>query len=140
MDNIQGHNYLRKSQSHEEYDKRAAFHDKPFSEEEQRRFILCEQCMHRITTIEQIISVNGAHRHFFTNPAGYPYEIRCFSSAEGCSIDRMFTFEHTWFKGYCWSLAFCSKCSLHLGWFYQSYEDNFFGLATNRLIYNSINY
>ncbi len=133
MDTIQDHTCLRKSRIDEEQVTKEAFHDELFSERKKGRTILCKQCMHRITSIDYIIAVNGSHQHFFTNPAGYPYEISCFSSAAGCKIDVMSTFEYTWFRGYCWSLAFCSQCSLHLGWFYQSHEDNFFGLILNRL-------
>ncbi|UCE78543.1 MAG: hypothetical protein JSV13_08525 [Nitrospiraceae bacterium] len=138
MDTVKDYRYFRKSGSQEDPVTRTALRNEPFCEEKQGQFILCIQCVCRITSIDHIIAINGAHRHSFTNPAGYFYEIACFSSAVGCAIARMSTFEYTLFKGYCWRLVFCSTCSLHLGWFYQSNKDHFFGLVRNRLIDDSV--
>lgn len=96
--------------------------------------ILCRYCRHRITSVSNLISVNGNHRHTFINPAGITYQIGCYSSAEGCLVYGYPTGEYTWFSGYSWSLALCAACYSHLGWFYQSATDGFFGLIRNRLI------
>ena len=100
---------------------------------EMEPFILCRICGNRITTLDAIIAVNGQHRHTCTNPAGITFEIGCFSSASGCLIYGVPTYEYTWFESYRWSLAFCSRCTTHLGWYYQSEEEGFFGLILNRL-------
>ena len=100
---------------------------------EMEPFILCRVCGNRISTLDAIIVVNGQHRHTCTNPAGITFEIGCFSSAPGCLIYGIPTYEYTWFEGYSWSLAFCSRCATHLGWYYQSEEEGFFGLILNRL-------
>jgi filamentous hemagglutinin family protein len=100
---------------------------------EMEPFILCRVCGNRITTLDAIIAVNGQHRHTCTNPAGITFEIGCFSSALGCLIYGIPTYEYTWFEGYTWSLTFCSRCTTHLGWYYQSGEDGFFGLILDRL-------
>ncbi len=134
MDSALGQRYLRKSQFHKEHAARTEFRDDATPEQKQGPFLLCKQCRNRITNIDHMIAVHGAHRHSFINPAGYPYDIACFSDAPGCTTDRISTFEHTWFEGYCWSLAVCSYCAVHIGWFYHSDNDHFFGLIIERLI------
>lgn len=96
--------------------------------------ILCRNCGNTITFPEHIISVNGQHQHTFTNPAGITYEIGCFSSAEGCIMYGEPTAEHSWFKDFTWSFTICSNCLVHLGWFYLSGSESFFGLIVDRLV------
>ncbi len=96
--------------------------------------IVCRFCGHEITKAEHIISVDGAHRHVFTNPAGITFEIGCFSRADGCLLQGIPTYEHTWFKGYKWNYAHCMGCLVHLGWFYQGADSGFFGLILDRLM------
>lgn len=96
--------------------------------------ILCRRCRNEVTMAEHMISVNGLHQHTFINPAGIAYQIGCFSSAGGCHIHGIPTYEFTWFPGYAWAIAVCSNCLLHLGWYYQSEEATFFGLITDNLL------
>jgi hypothetical protein len=100
---------------------------------EEEHVISCKNCGNPITTPESIISVDGKHIHSFTNPAGIIFEISCFSSADGCIVIGDSTLEHTWFEGFDWSFSHCSACLIHLGWFYQSKEESFFGLILNLL-------
>ena len=99
--------------------------------------ILCIKCGNSITSIEIIVSIHEAHKHTFTNPAGITYAIGCFSSVEGCVVSGEPTNEFTWFDSFKWSFASCSKCLLHLGWFYQRNDNNFFGLILDNLIETS---
>jgi len=103
--------------------------------EEERDFVFCKFCNNKITTINDIIDVNGHYQHTFTNPAGVTYLVGCFSSAIGCVNRGKSTFEHTWFNGYSWKFALCSKCQAHLGWFYTPDEEgiSFFGLILDNL-------
>ncbi|MGE5342590.1 MAG: cereblon family protein [Candidatus Omnitrophota bacterium] len=100
---------------------------------EEKPPIHCINCKNVITSTESAIPVGGQHRHFFKNPVGVDYEIGCFSSAEGCINVGHPTTEFTWFSGYSWSYALCSRCMIHLGWFYQSTDNHFYGLILNRL-------
>ncbi len=100
----------------------------------ERNPILCRRCKNEITTAEHMIAVNGRHQHSFTNPAFITFQIGCFSSASGCHIHGIPTYEFTWFPGYAWAIAVCSKCLLHLGWYYQSEEATFFGLIMDNLL------
>jgi hypothetical protein len=95
--------------------------------------IRCKTCGHIITTVKTVISVAGLHRHSFTNPAGIHYTIGCFSTARGCSNMGEPTTEHTWFPGFTWCYSVCSKCYNHMGWYYQSGDNTFYGLILNRL-------
>lgn len=103
------------------------------SEEKPEKGFHCRLCGHRITTANQAIEVNDAHHHTFFNPAGIVYEIRCFSSADGCHQYGPFSDEFTWFASYSWRLALCGACSLHLGWYFSSGELGFYGLIDKNL-------
>lgn len=95
--------------------------------------ILCKVCGHPITSTHYKIEVNAQHQHLFSNPVGLFYEIGCFSKANGCINKGSPTLEYTWFTGYAWRFAFCSNCFMHLGWFYQSEHNHFYGLIRENL-------
>jgi len=106
---------------------------KEHEEEKEEKLILCANCRHKITSSEEIIEIKGRHRHIFNNPHGIIFEIGCFSSADGCARQGKPTLEFTWFEGFAWSFAMCSKCHLHMGWHYAG-ENGFFGLILSHLI------
>lgn len=99
----------------------------------EKHSILCANCGHEITTPEHVITVDGDHIHRFTNPAGITYQVGCFSSADGCLVQGSPTLEHTWFEGFSWSFSTCSNCLFHLGWYYESKHETFFGLIIDHL-------
>jgi hypothetical protein len=101
--------------------------------EDEKEKILCKVCQHPITSSKNKIEINGQHQHIFSNPIGIAYEIGCFSSANGCTNKGTPTLEYTWFKGFAWRFALCSNCYTHLGWFYQSENDSFYGLILDYL-------
>jgi hypothetical protein len=102
-------------------------------QEKPEKGLFCRFCSHLITSEEHSLAVNGRHRHTFFNPAGIIYEIRCFGSAEGCSLHGPPTDEFTWFAGYIWRLALCASCFAHLGWSFSSTNDLFYGLIEQNL-------
>ena len=95
--------------------------------------IFCKTCGYQITSREKKSEVNGQHQHTFRNPMGIVYEIGCFSLANGCVNHGTPTLEHSWFPNFMWRYAFCSNCMTHLGWFYQSGENSFYGLILENL-------
>jgi len=95
--------------------------------------ILCQVCQHQITSHENKIEVNGQHEHVLSNPCGIVFEIGCFSGAAGCVNYGPSTLEHTWFAGYSWRFALCANCLSHLGWFFQSESEGFYGLILKKL-------
>jgi hypothetical protein len=107
------------------------------TEPDEDHHLYCFVCGAAITRIELRIFIGNSHRHTFTNPGGFVYEIGCFSEAEGCEEEGEPTEEFSWFAGYTWHFAFCSGCGTHLGWVYQSATEtpgHFFGLILNRLV------
>ena len=96
--------------------------------------IKCFRCGHTITLESMKAEISGKHFHFFTNPAGAGFNLRCFSEAPGCEIKGVPISEFSWFPGYNWCFAFCSECSVQSGWFYLSTNDSFFGLIHEAII------
>ena len=104
--------------------------------EKENEGILCGSCLEPVTARRHRISVNGAHRHTFRNPAGVVFEIGCFSDAPGCGTTGTPTEEFTWFPGHGWNYTFCGSCGTHLGWHFSSREGRtFYGLILARLTF-----
>lgn len=103
-------------------------------EEKKENLILCRNCRNRITSVDNGIFIDGQHRHTFSNPYGIVFEIGCFASADGCLNRGMATSEFSWFVGFSWRYAICSRCHAHLGWHYQSRgTESFYGLILDHL-------
>ncbi|MEW5736399.1 MAG: cereblon family protein [Thermodesulfobacteriota bacterium] len=108
--------------------------DRPSDLDTPENTILCRACGHVVTREESRISVSGAHRHSFFNPAGIVFVIGCFGDAPGLSFLGPSTPEFSWFPGYSWRLALCGSCSEHLGWLYTGPDKApFCGLILDRL-------
>lgn len=101
---------------------------------EEDKELLCFKCNHILTSSSRKIEVSGHHSHFFTNPAGEKFDLRCFSEAPGCEIKGVPISDFTWFPGYKWTFAFCSNCSVQSGWFYLSRDNSFFGLIRKSFV------
>ncbi len=100
----------------------------------EKESILCKNCKYEITTMEYAAAVNGQHAHIFKNPAGMTFHIGCFSRAWGCTVYGIPTYEFTWFAGYSWCMAVCANCFVHLGWYYQSGRESFYGLILANVV------
>jgi hypothetical protein len=96
-------------------------------------FLVCSRCRAVITCSADGISIDGAHLHTFANPHGLVFEIECFGSAPGCTLEGPPMDDFTWFKGYQWKIAVCRRCIIHLGWLFISSGSCFFGLIADRL-------
>jgi len=107
--------------------------DRGQEEEQPEKALFCSACGHLITYENQAVEMNGSHHHTFFNPAGIVYEIRCFSSAQGCLVYGESSSEFTWFAGYSWCLALCAGCHSHMGWSFSSGEAGFYGLIGRKL-------
>lgn len=95
----------------------------------------CLLCGELITRRKARISVQGAHEHRFSNPAGYVFDIGCFRTAPGCQPTGDPNDFYSWFDGYAWLHALCRGCGSHLGWAFVATGrvESFFGLILNRL-------
>ncbi|RCK80094.1 MAG: hypothetical protein OZSIB_3598 [Candidatus Ozemobacter sibiricus] len=98
------------------------------------RPIVCAACRHPVTSTAERCEMAGHHRHVFTNPAGFVFEIGCFRQAPGCRALGQPTTEYTWFPGWAWQIAVCRGCGEHLGWAYSTGTfARFHGLILERL-------
>ena len=106
------------------------------SEPDQEKYIFCRQCFQVITNETERININGGHKHTFANPHGLIFEIGCFRSATGCLYTGKPTSDFSWFKGFKWQLAACSKCLVQMGWLFVSLgNESFNGLILDRLVF-----
>ena len=97
--------------------------------------ILCRACGHSITHPDHRILKADSFSHTFANPYGHVFEIGCFSKAPGCVTASPASDEFSWFKGYVWAVAVCSRCASQLGWRFSSGADTFYGLILDQLIF-----
>ena len=102
-------------------------------EKKENKKLYCKYCKQHITDTDQAISIQGAHTHTFTNPAGFVYTINCYQSATGCVVFAERTDEYSWFAGFKWQLALCNSCQEQLGWLFSNTEQ-FYALIDNRLV------
>ena len=101
----------------------------------ENEFLLCGQCLQIITSTAERVKIDENHLHTFANPHGIIYEIGCFKTAAGCEYQGPARKEWSWFDGFSWKIALCSKCLIHLGWlFISNADESFNGLIINRLI------
>jgi hypothetical protein len=98
------------------------------------RMLLCRRCGNPVTSPRYKIAMNGSHRHTYANPSGIVFEIGCFHSADGCGRVGAVSDEFSWFPGYGWQIVICRSCREHLGWFFSTSGNTFFGLILDRLI------
>ena len=102
---------------------------------DQEEYIRCRQCHNVITSPTERIQVQGLHQHTFANPHGIVFEIGCFRSVKGCGHAGPASKEFSWFKGFSWRIAVCIMCLTHLGWLFDSTdEESFHGLILDRLV------
>ena len=103
-------------------------------EESPSKNILCKACSGKVTTEKDQFIKNGRGEHCFFNPHGIAFVVSCFRKASGCVVYGEPSTEFTWFTGYAWSLAMCTHCQEHLGWFFQGHGgSSFFGLMVAKL-------
>jgi hypothetical protein len=96
------------------------------------RRLVCVRCGHAIARQEDALAVGGALTHTRVNPIGVTFHFGSFARAEGCHVDGVPVPQATWFPGCAWQLAWCSKCRLHLGWYFTG-AMTFFALVLDRL-------
>ena len=99
-----------------------------------RQKYCCAVCGYVITTQGDAVEVDGAHQHARINPDGRRFLLRCFSIAAGCGYHGDATSYHTWFTGYAWRYAHCSRCQSQLGWYFQG-NGSFYGLISEQLVH-----
>jgi hypothetical protein len=95
--------------------------------------LLCAACEQPVTDRDEAISVDGRHDHRCVNPGGWIYDIGCFARAPGVVAEGATESYFSWFKGYAWQIACCTRCEAHLGWAFTREGSCFYGLILERL-------
>ena len=95
--------------------------------------IRCAACGHAITDRHARMDMNGAHEHTFVNPGGFVHRVGCYLSAPGCVHTGPTESAFSYFPGYTWQLAVCSRCRVHLGWIFRCAGQQFHGLLVENL-------
>ncbi|NSW86152.1 MAG: hypothetical protein HPY84_07505 [Syntrophobacteraceae bacterium] len=98
----------------------------------------CLTCHSAVTYSDRLLDIGGINRHVFTNPSGIRCDLHTFYSCPGATCHGGATEAYTWFAGYRWRLAFCTRCGEHLGWHYEAVSDisrpeEFWGILTVHL-------
>jgi hypothetical protein len=107
---------------------------RPAPEADRGRVLACARCRRAVTTTADRIEVAGGHRHSFSNPHGFRYQIGCFAQASGCRTVGPPSTDWTWFPPYAWQVEHCGQCGEHLGWLFRGESDRFHGLILDRLV------
>jgi hypothetical protein len=88
----------------------------------------CRSCELPITEEAYRVERGGSHEHTFVNPHGIAHHIGCFVAAPGCSYRGHTETAFSWFPGWSWQIAICSRCHTHLGWIFRCAGEQFHGL------------
>lgn len=97
-------------------------------------WIVCRQCLQRLTRPGERTTVNGSHRHTFANPSGVVFELGCFRMVGGLTLIGPPSYEFPWFSGHSWQITICSTCQSHLGWLFKGQGGTqFYGLILDRI-------
>ena len=98
--------------------------------------LFCTSCGAEVVRERARVNIAGSHRHIFFDRKRLKYTVCCFSAADSCrTIDSKIRMA-TWFPGYAWQVVFCQRCSIQLGWRFNSVAGGhrFFGLLKDRLV------
>ena len=103
------------------------------------RPLSCRSCGNPVANARDVFPADSPG--IYANPHGRVFEILTVSAAWGLTLWGEPTLEHTWFAGYAWRVAFCSRCARHLGWSYEAARPGldpgrFFGLLRAELAEN----
>ena len=115
-------------------DEAADFHTAVATARQREDRLCCRGCGAWICNGRDAREMDGRHSHHFTNPHGLSFEVRCFDTAAGLRLEGEATAEYSWFPGYHWCVAVCATCLGHLGWYFESADDSFYGIIGPRLI------
>ncbi|PCI29696.1 MAG: hypothetical protein COB67_03570 [SAR324 cluster bacterium] len=105
-------------------------------EQDEGDHLRCKVCSHKIVKPKDKIEVQGGFDHNFLNPAGRVFHIGCFQDAQGCFATGGSSSEWSWFQGFTWQIALCNQCLSHLGWIFDSPQEqhSFYGLILDTLV------
>ncbi len=71
------------------------------------------------------------------NPLGNKFNLITLKKSDLLLLNETKSLQDTWFPKFKWIIGVCSHCLIHLGWYFESIENNqegFFGLIVDKLI------
>ncbi|XP_077297265.1 protein cereblon-like isoform X2 [Arctopsyche grandis] len=99
--------------------------------------LCCSQCSSNICKMEEIFAMSneGIHTNY-CNVGGYVHNIVTVKSTMNIDLQGRPSLEFTWFPGYYWTIAVCSRCFSHIGWKFTAEKkslrpQSFWGLTRN---------
>ncbi|XP_052085302.1 protein cereblon-like [Mytilus californianus] len=97
--------------------------------------ICCRECKTHVALTNDVFSLSlegplGA----YVNPHGHVHETLTVYKSQNINLMGRPTKEHSWFPGYAWTIAYCRRCTNHMGWKFTATTKNltpqkFFGLT-----------
>jgi len=99
----------------------------------QKKAYYCSVCKKLKANEKDKCLRNGVFTHHFINPSNNHFHIVTLSSVHDISLHGAATDECTWFAGFSWQFCYCLTCETHLGWYFESSKNQFFGLILNLL-------
>lgn len=107
------------------------------TDEKLERAVRCARCGHVLTSERERLEVSGRHAHTFMNPSGIIYDVVCYRSVDGATVEGLPEKETSWFPGTAWLYAHCRGCGAQVGWSYVWLEEHepqrFFGLMADSI-------
>ncbi|GAB5032748.1 protein cereblon [Nannochloropsis oceanica] len=92
------------------------------------RRLCCAGCDNPMASKDAVFSVPGAEGTVgaYSNPAGIVHQTLTLRELlkgadvgeEAVALEGEPERDNSWFKGYAWTIAYCWRCSLHLGWLF----------------------
>lgn len=92
--------------------------------------LCCAHCEVALVGKGALFSVPGAEGTVgaYSNPAGVVHQMltvrEVLDEEENVALEGPIETEGSWFEGYAWTIAYCRRCSLHLGWLFTCCEVN----------------
>lgn len=102
--------------------------------------LCCLQCGQSVAHQQDVFSMSAEGlQGTYCNVYGYVYETITIHKATGLRLQNTQpSTEYSWFPGYAWTVAACSRCRKHMGWFFTATKPDmkprgFWGLCRRSL-------
>lgn len=106
---------------------------------ENRLEFLCSHCSSVVARHDDLLVMSKSGTSCsFVNPSGHFFELFCFRLLYNRLAVSGFSPEFSWFPEYEWAMISCTTCHLHLGWEFQTRNEEliprrFFGVTRQAL-------
>lgn len=97
--------------------------------------ICCRECKIQVAHTNDVFSLSlEGPMSAYVNPQGHVHETLTVYKSQNLNLMGRPTKEHSWFPGYAWTIAYCRRCTNHMGWKFTATRkeltpQKFFGLT-----------